>query len=154
MKQLGKTALLLQTEGKSVDPTKHHDSLLLFVTSNPNIATALGMPAEYVYTGGCNELRLRLPKKHPNSSVQVLISMVTGVVLGLALRLLAPAFSVSLSNPVISPVLYTIANLLRLIAGPLIFLSIVAGITGVGDAASFGKMGRLMVTLFLVITLY
>ena len=59
--RFGKPVVLLQVDGKSVDPTQYEDELLLSVSGNPNIAAALGMPAEYRYLNGRNILKLRLP---------------------------------------------------------------------------------------------
>lgn len=157
-RRLGKDVLLLQADGKSVDPTRYEDELLLSVSGNANIAEALGMPAEYRYINGRNVLKFRLPEKKMSPIRQALIALAAALALGVGLRWLIPDAALRLTSSIISPLMNTMNKALSLIAGPLVFLAIISGITGVGDFNSFGKIGktitkRIMITTF-VATVY
>lgn len=149
VQRFGKPTLFLQADGKQVDPTLYQDDLLLKVSSNPNIVVSLGLPAEYSYTGGVNELTLRLPAAKKNPVRNVIIALAAAVVLGLASRLLFPGPAAVVAAGLLTPLIDAITRVLRLIAGPIVFLSIVSGITGVGDAASFGRIGGTLVKSFM-----
>lgn len=153
--RFGKTALMLQADGKSVDPTQYEDELLLSVSANANIAAALGMPAEYRYISGRNVLKFRLPEKKMSPIRHVLIALLAALILGLGTRWLVPDEAARITLKLIAPLMNTITKALSLIAGPLVFLAIISGITGVGDSVSFGKIGknltlRILATTFIV----
>ena len=93
----------MQADGKSVDPTKYEDELLLSVSANANIAAALGMPAEYRYISGRNVLKLRLPEKKMSPIRQVLIALAAALVLGLGLRWLVPDTAGQIASKLIAP---------------------------------------------------
>ena len=150
--RFGKPVVLLQADGKSVDPTRYEDELLLSVSGNANIAEALGMPAEYRYISGRNVLKLRLPEKKMSPIRHVLIALAAALVVGLGLRWLAPDAAAQIAEKLITPLMNTITKALSLIAGPLVFLAIISGITGVGDSASFGKIGKTLTVRILVMT--
>ena len=154
VRRFGRTSLILTAEGKSVNPTEYRDELFMSVSSNLNMVTSLGLPAQYRYTGGRNELKFQLPqaKKKLSPIVKILIAIVAAVISGVILRFVLPDIGQTASSVLISPIMNTIMNILRMISGPLVFLSIVAGITGLGDAASFGKIGVFLTKRFVVMT--
>lgn len=151
-KHFGKSSLILQADGKSVDPTHYQDEMLLSVSSNPNMVTALGLPAQYSYTGGRNKLTLHLPSPKPSPIQQVLIAMLSAIILSLIVRYFIPHTGEIIGTQIITPLTDTITRMLQLIAGPLVFLSIVSGISGVGDVSSFGKIGSTLAKRFFAIT--
>ena len=152
VRRFGKTVLLLKAEGKSVDPTQYRDDLLLSVTSNSNLTAVLGIPAEYRYTGGRNELRINLPLRRKSSVRDFLIAILAALFLGILFKLLLPGSTSVLSAQLVTPLMDTITDLLRLIAGPLVLCSVIAGIIGAGDAASFSRLGGTLVRRFLIMT--
>ena len=151
-RRFGKNVLALQADGKSVDPTRYEDELLLSVSGNASIAAALGMPAEYRYISGRNVLKFRLPEKKMSPIRHVLIALAAALLLGLGLRWFAPEAAGQIASKLISPLMNTITKVLSLIAGPLVFLAIISGISGVGDSASFGKIGKTLTTRILATT--
>lgn len=70
--------------------------------------------------------------------IQILIGMLTGILLGVvALHLHAETFV----NHWIRPWGQVFIRLLQLIAVPLVFISLIKGITGLGDISKFSRMG-------------
>ena len=69
------------------------------------------------------------------------------------LSLLLPAsFQHFLSEELLQPLLDTFTGLLSAVAGPLIFLSILCGIIGMSDVATFGRIGKRMIGRFLTMS--
>ena len=54
------------------------------------------------------------------------------------------------SEQLISPIFNTFMGLLSAIAGPMIFLSVTWGIYSIGDTTTLGRIGKKMITRFLV----
>lgn len=150
--RFGKTFLSLRVNGAAVDPTSYQDDLLLSISGNNNMLAALELPVAYHYAGGKNELRIRVPAEKDDSVKKLLIAILAAVVLGLGLRFAAPELALSFSAKLITPLMDTIIKILNLIAGPLICLSVISGITGVGDTISFGKIGGVLVKRFLIMS--
>jgi len=79
--------------------------------------------------------------------------MAASIILGVGMRLTAAGLGAVIAAQFITPLMDTITNSLRLISGPLMFLSIVSGITGMGDASSLGKIGATLVKRFFIMNL-
>ncbi len=151
-KHLFKTYLAIYADGKSIDPTQYKDELLLSVSNNPNMVSVLGLIGEYRYTKGSNKLVLYSPKKKSSSLRPILFAIVAALILGSLSHLLIPEISKTINQFLLQPLLSTILKLVKLIASPLVFLSIVCGITGMGDLSSFGKIGKQLIKRIVLIT--
>jgi len=146
LQRFGRHSLRLIADGKSVDPSQYQDELLLSMSDNINMVTALGLPAQYRYIGGQNEVIFQLPaKKKISTMMLVLIAIVMALVCGLVVRHMLPSFADTFIEQFVSPLTGAITRLLRLASGPLVFLSILSGITSIGNASSAGKIGGMIV---------
>ena len=152
-KRFGKTELILRANGIAVDPTKFQDDLLLSMSGNINLMTALQLPVAYNYSGGRNELRIKLPSEDGGSVKKFIIAIILATAAGMGLRLLAPDLALTVSENLATPVMDTFLNVLNTIAGPLVLLSIITGIIGVGDASEFGKIGGTLVRRIIIMSL-
>ncbi|MFN4079452.1 MAG: C4-dicarboxylate transporter DctA [Saprospiraceae bacterium] len=77
--------------------------------------------------------------------VQVLIAIAAGALTGL----LAPSFAASLK-----PVADTFINMIKMVIGPVIFLTIVLGVGSVGDMKQLGRIGGKALLYFEVVTTF
>ena len=152
VRRFGKTSLTLRVNGASVDPTSYQDDLFLSISGNNNMLAALELPVAYYYVHGTNELRIRIPAENDDSVKKLVIAILVAIVLGLGIRFAVNDFALSLSALLIAPLMDTIIKVLNLIAGPMICLSVISGITGVGDTISFGKIGTALVKRFLIMS--
>lgn len=143
----------LYADGKSVDPTQYEDSLFLSVSNNPNMVNALGLNAEYRYTGGVNKLLIHSSAKGSNAMKLVLCSLVLALIIGGAMRIIIPDISYKIAELLFEPVLNTLMKIIRLISVPLVFLSIVCGINGMEDFAAFGRIGKRLIKRIVGMTL-
>lgn len=81
--------------------------------------------------------------------IQILIGMLTGILLGVvALHLHAETFV----NHWIRPWGQVFIRLLQLIAVPLVFISLIKGITGLGDISKFSRMGGRTILIYIMTT--
>lgn len=85
--------------------------------------------------------------------VRVLIGLALGAALGLALRqLLGADVAGDLVTTWLRPIGDAFVNLIRMLVVPLIFVTLVAGVTAMGDPARLGSLGGRAIALFLVTT--
>ena len=151
-KHLLKTYLVIYADGKSIDPTQYKDELLLSVSNNPSMVNFLGLVGEYRYTKGSNKLVLYSPKKESSSLRPILYVIIAALILGSLSHLLIPEIAKTVNRFLLQPLLSAILKLVKIIASPLVFLSIVCGITGMGDLSSFGKIGKQLIKRIILIT--
>lgn len=113
----------------------------------------MGLAPGHRYKNGENIITLSLEKKRRASTVVWLLAAVLFAVAAglLCLRLPENAREL-LSGKIIEPVTGKFMGLLSAIAGPLIFLSVLWGIYSIGDVASFGRIGKRMISRFLLMS--
>lgn len=150
-KRFGRSFLILSCEGKQVDPTQQDDEIFN-ISGTANMITAMGMLAEYRYAGGMNTLKINLPPKEKNPILTFLATIVCAVLVGTVFRFLMPEAGRSLDEMIISPVFNAIMRLIKLVAGPLVFFSVMSGILSIGDRSSFSKISRKLVGKILIET--
>lgn len=138
----GKRTLMVAVPGMQFDPTTYENSVMSMVINKPNLLAAMGAVAEYIYNNGQNIIKIALPKKQGNTFVLYGISIAAAVVLGLIFRCMLPQMGMMLVDNLINPLFDTIIRMFQLIAGPLIFLSILSGMLEIGDISDFGKSAR------------
>ena len=138
----GKRTLMVAVPGMQFDPTTYENSVMSMVINKPNLLAAMGAVAEYIYNNGQNIIKIALPKKQGNTFVLYGISIAAAVVLGLIFRCMLPQMGMMLVDNLINPLFDTIIRMFQLIAGPLIFLSILSGMLEIGDISDFGKIGK------------
>ena len=78
------------------------------------------------------------------------IAIASALVLSLICKALPENVSNFITADLVTPVFNTFMGLLSAIAGPIIFLSVVWGICGIGDMVTFGKIGKKMIGRFLI----
>ena len=148
--KLGRTYIILSAEGKSVNPNEYQDELATTISDGSSVLATLGLILEYHYEDGRNYLKLALPKKPFGQLNTVLLSIILGIVCGGVLTFGLPDIGTVVQDWIISPIFNTFMNLLKLIAGPMIFLAVYCGINEMGDAASFGKIGKNLIIRFIL----
>lgn len=150
--RFGRTYITLSAEGKSVDPNEYQDELTANISNGSSILTTLGLTLEYHYDNGKNFLKLALPKKQSGQMTPVLIGMLLGIIFGAIFTFGLPKAGNTIQTWIVSPLFDTLMNLLSVIAGPMIFLAVYCGIYEMGDAATFGKIGKSLILRFLLFT--
>ena len=99
---------------------------------------------------GENVISMRIHRSDSKTAVHTLIALVLGVVLGVAMKAGLGAETIRwVGDNLFLPVETIFMNALLMVAAPLIFFSVTAGITGMSDTADIGRMGGklLMISL-------
>jgi len=139
-KRFGKSYLTLSVEGEECDPT--NEDSILGISNDKNILTAMGMMVHYEYNDGTNILRVSQPQSSVSKLIPTCICFVAPLVFGYTTRAVNPDLADKLYTLLIHPIFSKIMDLLGLLASPLIFLSLFAGVLGIGDKATFDKLGK------------
>ena len=123
---------------------------------NGRLLTTLGLAPTWGYRSGWNTVRIRILKPSGKSSLLRLAAAVAlAAVLGAAGTLLPEAVRTGITDALLTPVFDAFLGLITTFAGPMIFMTIAAGVFGIGDTAALGRMGktlfvRYLATAFLV----
>lgn len=133
----------LEADGAPLNPYSGEDKE--FGNYTNSILVSLNLGPEYIYEKDKNRIRFRVKKKPLGQIVKLGIIMLMALLIGVAgMFLLSEGVRGKLLEAVINPVYDTFFNILGCIAGPMIFLSVAWGVYGIGDAATFGRIGRKM----------
>ena len=144
--------ITLEAKGANLNPYAEADEEM--GTYTESVLVSLGLNPEYSYASGCNRITFRVKKK-PRSQVATLFLVLAASVAIGALGLVAiPAnIRTSLIEVVINPLYESFFKILGCIAGPMIFLSVAWGVYGIGDAATFSRIGRKMMLRYTLISI-
>lgn len=97
----------------------------------------------YSYRDGMNNVSftMRVIRERPFWADPLLCATLAAVIAFFAFRNLAPGFGQSLLEGFVSPVLATLMGILSAITGPLLSLSLISGVTALGNTATFKTTG-------------
>jgi len=147
-KRLGALKVELVIPGERLDPLENDSE------TNSNVLQILlanmGLAPTWQYKNGANYITFLPKKKKPSQMVSLMIAILAALVVGGAFYLLPENIRLVFSEQLISPIFNTFMGLLSAIAGPMIFLSVTWGIYSIGDTATLGRIGKKMITRFLV----
>lgn len=102
----------------------------------------------YSYSKNTNVVTFRMVKRKLRALIYVLAAVFLGAIVGLLGYLLPAEFRTFAAEKIMTPICTTYINVLNFFGIPLIFLSIATGICGMGDASSFGRIGKRMLRHF------
>ena len=102
----------------------------------------------YAYKHGTNLITFSIQKPKPNSLKLILFALLASIPVGLLGMLIPTNVKTFIVNDCMTPLYTTYLNVFAFCGIPLIFLSVVLGILGVGDLPTFTKIGKRMVLRF------
>lgn len=150
-KRFGRPCIRFRYRGEAYNPmdTPGDD----FSEWTGKLLSNLGLAPVWIYRGGRNELMLRFASGGGHSSELILLgALIAALILGLLGAFLPEGVTAPLSTYFLGSLSEIFLRLLNTFAGLMIFLSVLTGICGVGDAADFGKIGKQMLLRFLGFT--
>ena len=116
-----------------------------------DLLSAIGLVPIYRYVSGCNIVQVPLKRPHRNPGVTLLLCTLAGAFLGILLDL---AFSADLklliTSTVLTPLQDAFIRVLNAVSAPVMFLSVLTTVCGVGSISVTGKFGKRMVARFLL----
>ncbi len=116
------------------------DSILKIISCTP----------DFYYSRGCNCISIRLQKPGMNPFLRFVLIILFGLLIGISGKLLLSASVISsLNAEIIEPFYSKFLDMIRCVAGPLIFFSVAWGIYGVGDVTTLTRFGSRMMLRYL-----
>ncbi len=139
--------------GERLDPFREGNDLDEGGAMLSSMMANMGLAPLWQYRDGVNRI-LFTPKREKRQSfiASMAAAVILAVVLGLLGQLLPDGLRAGITDGVITPVFNTFMGLLSAVAGPMIFLSVAWGICCIGDTATLGRIGKRMVTHFVLMT--
>ena len=146
-KYFGVPFISFRYAGEAYDPTGEQGNEMSRWTQQ--LLANMGLSPAWSFRFGRNQLiqTISAPKKLAQALLPV--AFLLAVLLGLAGTALPAATQDMIARFVLSPISEVFTRLLNTFVGPMVFLSIVTGICGIGTAAEFGKIGKQMLTRYL-----
>lgn len=147
-KRFGHINVSLLVTGERCDPFRDaSDEDLLFHNTMENI----GYAPSWTYKKGVNSIVFSLKKPQKIAQwVVTLSAALMGTVLGYAAQFLPFSIKSTLIDTLLSPLSSAIMGLLGTMAVLMIFLSVISGICGMGDMATFNRIGKRMLGRFMM----
>lgn len=141
----------LSIPGERRNPFETEDELDSEVLRS--ILSGMGVIPSWQYQDGVN-LILFTPKRKKRSPVlNLTASAILACILGGVCLRLPESLRVLIQEGLVTPVFDTLMGLLNAVAGPLVFLSVAWGIYSIGDTVTLGRIGKRVVSRFLLMTL-
>lgn len=144
--------ITLRLEGENYDPLINRGSELGEWAGA--LLSGIGLIPSHSYQQGVNVLQLRLKRPRLNPAPMLLMSVATGLLLGLLSKSLIPAETQEIIlRTVLDPIQNTFFRILNAVGSPVIFLSVLVAVCGVGTVATMGKSGRRLIFRFMLFSI-
>ena len=141
--------ITLELKGESYDPFSNSENDL-GIWANSLLGN-MGLSPQYSYRQGINLIQLKLHRPRRNPALSLLLSVAAGVLAGVLGDALLPAEIKSrVVHTILDPVQNAFFRILNTAAIPVIFLSVLAAVCGVGSIAAMGKSGKRLIARFLL----
>lgn len=137
----------IEVDGESYNPLDKE--VEEYGSYRKNLLAHMGLAPMYSYEKGRNKISFKLKKNKVNPLVSLALSVAAGLLAGFLGMWIPDAFRQGMLDNVLTPLYDTFFNLLGTIAGPMVFLSVAWGIYGIGDTATFGRIGKRMIMHFI-----
>jgi len=144
----GRQRIELQIAGACLNPFEQSTEGEASLPMRETMAQ-LGMAPDWHYRNGTNLIQIHCQAKGSSPIVKIGMAILLAVLVGLVMKLLPESYSDVLLDDLLNPVFNTFLGTLSAIAGPMIFLSIIYGISNMGDVATVSHIGKTSVAWFL-----
>lgn len=135
-------------EGEPYNPMSDNDS----DEWTDRFLSDITMKPHWKHAKGRNELYIRIPRNDLRDELQLLFALIFAIILGFVGMYLPSDVTGMAMEYVLEPISTLFMNLLKTLAGLLVFLSIVTGICGIGSLSDFSKVGKYMIGRYVLFT--
>ena len=143
----------IELKGEAVDPLTPVDEEDDVGDWVGNVMANIGLSPRYYYLKGINTLQLRLPRPHINPGLALLLSIFIGLMAGFMCKaVLSEEAMKAITKVFFRPVEDVFFRLLEATAGPVIFLTVLTAICGLGSAALMNKSGKRLLVRFILLS--
>lgn len=150
---LGKAYISIIVEGEPYNPLEQTADDEFGDWTSALLQNADNTPV-YSFDRGINEITIRFSRKGLNPIVGMLLGIASAGLVSLLRSVLPEASIQFIMDNILNPFYNTFIGLMTTVEIPLVFLSVVSGIVGIGDSKVFGKIGRKMVLRFITVILF
>ena len=153
----GGARITIKVKGDAYDPLhENNDDSILKSEYIQNLLDAVSTSTSYRYRNGCNEITARAQSQHRGHRIPggaISIAVVLAVVAALLSKTLLPAKTLSfLVDDLAAPIFSRLMGMITMVAGPLIFISVVSGICALNDIATLSRIGLKAIRRFVVLS--
>ena len=140
--------IILKLPGEECDPMSGRGDEPSLWTAD--LISVLGLTPVYKYINGCNVVQFPVKKPQQNPGITLLLYTLIGAFLGIAFDLAFPIdLQLLITNTVLTPLQDAFIRMLNAVSAPVMFLSVLTAVCGVGSTAVSGRIGKHLVTRFL-----
>lgn len=143
-RHFGKLLISVSIPGSPINPFQRDENETSQVMSH--LLTIKDIAPVWIYRNGHNIISLSCNRKKSLSPfICLMAALASAIVSALLCRaLLSPEHQKTLLENFITPFINTILNVISTVSGPLIFFSVLSGICAMGDMATAGKIGKVI----------
>ena len=140
--------IILKLPGEECDPMSGRGDEPSLWTAD--LISVLGLTPVYKYINGCNVVQFPVKKPQRNPGITLLLYTLIGAFLGIAFDMAFPIdLQLLITNTVLTPLQDAFIRMLNAVSAPVMFLSVLTAVCGVGSTAVSGRIGKHLVTRFL-----
>ncbi|MCR4842896.1 MAG: dicarboxylate/amino acid:cation symporter, partial [Eubacterium sp.] len=154
---LGEPSILIDMGGREFDPFEIRNDMSdeVDVEDEDTIRAILfrsaGQNYKYANRGDVNKVEISISEPQSAAVALTLIGMFLGIVIGLIMKFVLPAFvSDGINMYLFSPIRTMFMNMLKVIIAPVIFFSIVTCFSQFKSISEFGRIGAKVMACYMV----
>lgn len=147
--KFGSRYFIVRYEGDAYNPMEDAASKGWSDTLLSNVA----LKPIWSHKGDFNEIFFRVPRPQIKDEMLLVGAVVAAFIVGAIGYLLPSDISSALSRYILVPAADLFMNMLNTFAGLVVFMSLLAGIMGIGKLSDFNKIGNYMIRRFIVFNL-
>ncbi len=150
--RLRRPFISIEAEGEPYNPLSGEQSE--FGTWSNSLLSDISIHPEYSYNHGKNAIILKLKQPAKSPAISLVTAIFAGMIIGiLGKHFLLPEIQAEVVKTILQPVNDVFFRLLNAVSGPVIFLTVLVAVCGMGNVASVGKNGRSTVVRFIMLSL-
>lgn len=136
-----KPFIILETEGQEFNPV-HSENGNEWMS---RLLSDLELEPDYTYQKKRNIVSVYPEKKKKSRIYWIVLSVLLALLVSACSGMIPKEVKMGAVDQVITPVMNEFFGMIAMLAGPLIFLSVFTGICGIGDMATFSRIGKKVV---------
>lgn len=143
-----KPYVVLKLWGNEYDPLSESDNDLGLWAGE--LLGAIGLVPVFRYVSGCNILQIPLKRPQHNPGIILLMSTLAGAAVGIATdMILTEEIGMLFTSTILTPLQNAFIRVLNAVSAPVLFLSILTTLCGVGSISITGTAGKRLIKKFL-----
>ena len=144
--RFGSRYFIIRYEGDAYNPMKDNASK----EWSDMLLSRVALAPVWSHKGNLNEIYIWVPRAKIKDEMMLIASVVAAFLVGALKGLLPDSISSAIDNYIFVPVSDLFINMLTTFAGLVVFMSLLAGITGIGNLSDFSKIGKYMIRRFMI----